>query len=169
MNMMVVTTIGCSLFFLVFGGYAVDLQLNQGIALDQIMKDAGPAGMISQVLHTLPLTQVVIPYFLFVMLIFQATTIDSNAYIISMIACKEVRSDQESPRWTRLFWCALLAVIGVAIMMVGGLSVVQLSSVATSVPIIVIIIILGLSLRKMLKEDFGQETKVQVVDYPEED
>ncbi|MBC2725887.1 BCCT family transporter, partial [Desulfosporosinus sp.] len=82
---------------------------------------------------------------------------------------KEVRNDQESPRWTRLFWCSLLAVIGVAIMMVGGLPVVQLSSVATSVPIIFIIIILGLSLRKWLKEDFGQETKVQVVDYPEED
>nr|WP_242876165.1 BCCT family transporter [Desulfosporosinus hippei] len=168
-NMMVVTSIGCSLFFLVFGGYTVDLQINQGMALDQIMKDAGPAGMISAVLHTLPLTQIVIPYFLFVMLIFQATTIDSNAFIISMISCKEVRNDQESPLWTRLFWCVLLAVIGVAIMMVGGLSVVQLSSVATSIPIIAIIVILSLSLLKWLKEDFGAEDKVQVVDYPEED
>ena len=169
LNMMVVTTIGCSLFFLVFGGYAVDLLLNQGIAIDKTMAEGGPGAMITQVLNTLPFTGIVIPYFLFVMLIFQATTIDSNAYIISMISSKEIRNDQESPRWTRLFWCALLAVIGVAIMMVGGLPVVQLSSVATSVPIIFIIIILGLSLRKWLKEDFGQETKEQVVDYPEED
>nr|WP_243454624.1 BCCT family transporter [Desulfosporosinus fructosivorans] len=169
LNMMVVTSIGCSLFFLVFGGYAVNLQLNLGVALDMTMKDAGAGAMISQLLHTLPGAVIVIPYFLFVMLIFQATTIDTNAYIISSISCKEVRSDQESPQWTRLFWCALLAVIGLAIMMVGGLPVIQLSSVATSVPIIVIIIILSMSLLKWLKEDFGKEDVIQVVDYPEED
>ncbi|ACL22903.1 BCCT family transporter [Desulfitobacterium hafniense] len=168
-NMMIVTTIGCSLFFLVFGGYAVDLQLNQGVALDQTLAEFGGGAMITQVLNTLPLTAIVIPYFLFVMLIFQATTIDSNAYIISMIACKEVKNDQESPRWTRLFWCSALAVIGVAIMTVGGLPVVQLSSVATSVPTIIIIVILGMSLCKWLKEDFGKEKEVQVIDYPEED
>ncbi|WP_035249879.1 BCCT family transporter [Desulfitobacterium hafniense] len=168
-NMMIVTTIGCSLFFLVFGGYAVDLQLNQGIALDQTLAEFGGGAVIAQVLNTLPLAVVVIPYFLFVMLIFQATTIDSNAYIISMIGCKEVKKDQESPRWTRLFWCSALAVIGVAIMTVGGLPVVQLSSVATSVPTIIIIVILGMSLCKWLKEDFGKEKEVQVIDYPEED
>jgi len=168
-NMMVVTTIGCSLFFLVFGTYAVNLQLNQGIALDATLAEFGAGAMISQVLNTLPIAGIVIPYFLFVMLIFQATTIDSNAFIISMISCKEIKNDQESPRWARLFWCSLLAVIGVAIMTVGGLPVVQLSSVATGVPIIFIIIILGLSVRKWLNEDFGGENKMQVVDYPEED
>lgn len=171
LNMMVATTIGCSLFFLVFGSYTVDLQLNQGIALDVVLAESGAGAMIVEVLKTLPLTVIVIPYFLFVMLIFQATTIDSNAFIISMIACKEVKNNQESPRWSRLFWCGLLAVIGVAIMTVGGLPVVQLSSVATSVPIIFIIIILALSLRKWLNEDFGDavKSKILISDYTGEE
>lgn len=169
LNMMVVTSVGCSLFFMVFGGYAVDMQLNQGMGLNIILAESGAGAMIGEILGTLPIPAILFPYFLLVMVIFQATTIDSNAYMISMIACKEVKSSQDSPRWSRLFWCFFIVAIGIAIMMVGGLSAVQLSSVATSIPTMVIIIILGISLVKMLHKDFPIESKTMAVDYQEEE
>ncbi len=169
LNMMVVTSVGCSLFFMVFGGYAADLQLNQGMGLNTILAESGAGAMIGEILGTLPIPAILFPYFLLVMVIFQATTIDSNAYMISMIACKEVKSSQDSPRWSRLFWCFFIVAIGIAIMMVGGLSAVQLSSVATSIPTMVIIIILGISLVKMLHKDFPIESKTMTVDYQEEE
>jgi BCCT family betaine/carnitine transporter len=166
-NMTFTTTLGCSLFFMVFGGYVVDLQLNKGMELDAILASAGGGKMIVAVLETLPLSGLIIPFFVLVMLIFQATTIDSNAYTIAMISCDEIKYTQEPPRWIRLFWCILLCVIGIAIMMVGGLQIVQLSSVATSVPIVFILVILMLSVMKWLKEDFGDQTapKVLTIDY----
>lgn len=162
-NMVFTTTLGCSIFFLVFGGYAVDLQLNQGVALDVVLAESGGGAMIVEVLKTLPLTKIVIPFFLLVMLIFQATTIDSNAYIIAMIACKEIRNVEQPPRWTRLFWGVFVTIVGIAIIMVGGLQVVQLSSVLTSVPIVFIILLLMMSLVKWLKEDFGEQVKPKML------
>ncbi len=154
-NMAFTTTLGCSIFFLVFGGYATHLQLTQGLELDVILTSIGGGAMIVTILETLPFSGIVIPFFVLVMLIFQATTIDSNAYTIAMISCDEIKYNQEPPRWTRVFWCFLLAVIGIAIISVGGLQIVQLSSVATSVPVVIIIVMLIISVMKMLKEDFG--------------
>ncbi|KUO53437.1 MAG: choline/carnitine/betaine transporter [Desulfitibacter sp. BRH_c19] len=169
LNMAFTTTLGCSIFFLVFGGYAVDLQLNQGLELDAVLAASGGGAMIVAVLESLPFSGIVIPFFVLVMLIFQATTIDSNAYTIAMISCNEIKYNQEPPRWARLFWCFLLCVIGIAIMSVGGLQIVQLSSVATSVPIVFIIVILMLSVMKWLKEDFGDAVgpKILTIDYTE--
>lgn len=170
LNMTFTTTLGCSVFFLVFGGYVVDLQLNKGMELDVILTTIGGGQMIVDVLESLPLSGLVIPFFILVMLIFQATTIDSNAYTISMITCDKIQYGQEPPRWIRLFWCVLLAVIGVAILVVGGLQVVQLSSVLTSVPVVFIIVILMISVLRWLKEDFGELTasKVLSIDIQEE-
>jgi len=169
-GMVFLTTLGCSIFFMVFGGYTVDLLLNQGVALDVVLAESGGAAAIVEVLKTLPLSKVILPFFLLVMFIFQATTIDSNAYIIASIACKEIKGTQQPPRWTRLLWGVLVSVAGLAVITVGGLQVVQLSSVLTSLPVVIIIMILMASVIKWVKEDFGKkELLIANYSYEEEE
>ena len=123
--------------------------------------------MIVAILDTLPFKSIVIPFFVLVMLIFQATSIDSNAYTMAMIGCKSIRDTQEPPKWSRLWWAGMLLFVTVALISVGGMTVVQLSSVLTSVPILFIIIILAFSTVKWLNEDFGERCKapILVADY----
>ncbi|KUO50816.1 MAG: choline/carnitine/betaine transporter [Desulfitibacter sp. BRH_c19] len=168
---MLVGTAACSIFYLTFGSYIVDLTLNKGVAMNEILSEMGGPAVVVEVLNRLPLSVVVIPVFLVLMLIFQATSFDSNAYTMAMIGCYRIQGKQEPPKWSRFFWAGMLLFVAVALMLVGGLQVVQLSSVLTSVPVLFILIILAISLVKSLKEDFGgtPEDKMLVLDYKVED
>lgn len=152
---MLVGTAACSVFYLTFGSYVVDLKLNKGVPMDEILANMGGPAVVVEVLNRLPLAVVIIPIFLVLMLIFQATSFDSNAYTMAMIGCYKIQDRQEPPKWSRFFWAVMLLFVAIALMLVGGLKVVQLSSVLTSVPVLFILIILAISLVKWLKEDFG--------------
>lgn len=156
LNMVFSATAGSALFYLVFGSYNVDLLLNQGIDLAQVLQEAGGPGVISVMLETLPYKSFIIPFFILVMAISQATGVDANAYTIANMSCREVRLGMEAPRWARVFWAMMLLFATVALMLVGGMEVVQLSSVLTAVPTIFISLILAISTVKWLKEDYRQ-------------
>ena len=163
--MVVVGTFGSSLFYLAFGGYASYLLLSVGIPLDVILKESGGPAMILVILKNLPLQWLFMPFFVIVMLIFQATSIDSNAYTMAMIGCKEIREGQEPPKWSRIFWAVMLLFVTLALLLVGGMEVVKLSSVLTSVPILFIVIILAISTVKWLREDFGVDQPLFTTKY----
>lgn len=161
-NMIITCTAGSALFYLVLGAYNVDLIMNKGMDLITILKQSGGPGVISATLQTLPLSGIVIPIFLVVMLISQATGVDAMAYTMSAMACTEIRDRQEPPRWSRIFWASLLLFATIALVLVGGMKAVQLSSVLTSVPVLFITIILTLSLVKWIREDFGDRLQTPV-------
>ncbi|MFZ5643760.1 MAG: BCCT family transporter [Bacillota bacterium] len=167
LTMLLAGTAGCSVFYLTFGSYVVDMTLNQGIQMAQILKEQGGPAIVVSLLNTLPLSILIIPVFLMLMIIFQATSFDSNAYTMAMIGCNKIKDAEEPPKWSRFWWAGMLFFVAVALMLVGGLKVVQLSSVLTSVPILFIMIILTISLMKWLKEDFGDIASRQllVIDY----
>lgn len=162
-NMIVTCTAGSAIFYLVLGSYSVDLIMNQGVNLGAILKESGGPGVISAVLNTLPFSSIVIPIFIVVMLISQATGTDAMAYTLAAMACFEIKDQEEPPKWSRIFWAAMLLLSTVALLLVGGMKVVQLSSVLTSVPVLFITIILALSLYKWLQEDFGEKLKPNIL------
>ncbi len=137
--------------------------MNQGIDLGKVLKESGGPGVIAVILQSLPLSSIVIPVFIVVMLISQATGVDAMAYTMSAMACYEIKDEQEPPKWSRIFWATMLLFATIGLLMVGGLKVVQLSSVLTSVPILFITIILALSLYKWIQEDFGEQLRPTVL------
>ncbi|OLS40089.1 BCCT family transporter [Bacillus sp. MRMR6] len=148
-------SLGSWLYFAVFGGYSMHLELNDILPVAQILNDSGGPAAIVEVLKTLPLSKLVLIFFVVLGFIFLATSLDSATYILSAIATKELKDQQEPARWHRLLWGAILAVMAVALMMIGGLGVVQTSSVIVSVPVIIIYILLTISLLRWLKQDYG--------------
>lgn len=164
LNMVLSATAGSALFYLVFGGYNVDQLLNKGVDLAKILRESGGPGVISAMLDTLPLKAVVVPFFIIVMAISQATGVDANAYTIANMSCFEIREGMEPPKWSRVFWAGMLLFATIALLLVGGMKVVQLSSVLTSVPVLFLTVILAVSTVKWLKEDFGDSIKPLVTD-----
>lgn len=163
LNMIITCTCCAALFYLIFGSYAVDMIMNQGIDLGKVLKESGGPGVIAAILQSLPLSSLVIPVFIVVMLISQATGVDAMAYTMSAMACYEIKDEQEPPKWSRIFWATMLLFATIGLLMVGGMKVVQLSSVLTSVPILFITIILALSLYKWIQEDFGEQLRPTVL------
>ncbi|WP_053365464.1 BCCT family transporter [Bacillus sp. FJAT-27245] len=148
-------SLGSWLYFAVFGGYAMHLQLNDILPISQILEDKGGPAAIVEVLKTLPFSKLVLIFFVVLGFIFLATSLDSATYILSAIATKKLEGQQEPARWHRLLWGGVLAVMAVALLMIGGLKVIQTSAVIVSAPVILIYLLLTISLVRWLKQDYG--------------
>lgn len=147
-------SIGSWIYFGIFGSYTLNLQLTGALdVISTLNENGGPAAIVS-VLKSLPLDFIVLPFFAILGFIFLATSLDSATYILSAIATKELVGDQEPARWHRMLWGAVLAVLAISLLMIGGLEVIQTSSVIVSVPVILLYLLLTVSLVRWLKQDF---------------
>ena len=153
-HMLLWGSIGGWTYFAVFGGYTMNLQLDNILPVKDILTDSGGPAAVVEILKSLPLSYIVLPFFVVLAVIFLSTSLDSATYILAAIATKEIKDGQEPARWHRMVWGAILAVLSVTLLLVGGLRVIQTSAVIVSVPIFVIYLLLIISFFKWLKQDF---------------
>lgn len=62
----------------------------------------------------------------------------------------------------------MLALIAVGLLYVAGLTIVQSSTIVTALPLLPILFILAISIRKHLKSDFGHMTAPDILTVPTE-
>ena len=148
-------SLGCVLFMSICGGYALHLELNGILPVSDIIdKEGNPAAVVA-IVSTLPGSTLAITIFTILSFIFLATTLDSVAYVLASITTKNLPGDEEPNRLNRLVWAFFLAFIAVGLLVVGGLTTVQSSSVVTSLPLIPVMFLLAVSTLRWLRSDFG--------------
>lgn len=152
-NVLTWGSVGSWLYFGVFGGYAMNLELSGKVNLTEILKEQSEPAVIVAVLNSLPLPIVVSVFFVILGFIFLATSLDSASYVIASVATKELRNGEEPARWHSMLWGILLSILAISLTVVGGLAVVQTSSVLVSVPVLVMYVLLSVSLIKWLKQN----------------
>jgi len=156
-------SVGCWAFFAIWGGYAIDLDVNQGANLQAVLSEGGIPATVVAVLNTLPGAELVLPLFTLLCFVFLATTVDSSAYMLASICTKEISGYQEPARWNRILWTLLLALVGVGLLSVGGLKAVQTSTILVALPMIPVLFIMAASLLRWAKEDFGEDLAPQAI------
>ena len=147
--------LGTWLVLAVMGGYSLYLESTGGLNVSEILTDQGMSYVNALVIQTLPFGNFTLVIFIILSVIFSATTIDSSAYVISSICAKNLPSNEEPRRWSRVAWAILLAVITAGILQSGALNTVLSITVLSSVPLIPIMILLCISLVRWLNQDFG--------------
>jgi BCCT family betaine/carnitine transporter len=152
-NVLLWGSLGSWLYFAVFGGYAMNLELTGELSLTTILNEQGGPAVIVAVLNTLPFAPFVLIFFTILGFIYLATSLDSATYVIAIIATSELKSGEEPARWHRLLWGIVLSAMAIGLTVVGGLNVIQTSSVLVSVPVLIMYILLTASLIKWLKQD----------------
>ncbi|MDT8862913.1 BCCT family transporter [Alkalihalobacillus sp. MEB130] len=152
-NVLLWGSLGSWLYFGVFGGYAMDLQLTGKLNLAQIQAEQGDTSVIVAVLNSLPMPVLVSVFFLILGFVFLATSLDSASYVIASVATKNLSENGEPARWHRLMWGILLSTLAISLTIAGGLSVVQTSSVLVAVPVLIMYVLMTISLLKWLKQD----------------
>lgn len=152
-------SLGCWVFFAVWGGYALNLQVSGALDVGAILSERGIPAAVGAILGTLPLGGLVIAVFILLCFIFLATTLDSAAYVLASVTSRKLSGYQEPRRSIRVIWALILAGVGVALIQLGGLKPVQTSTIVVALPLIPVLLLLTLSLMRWLKEDFG--TQVQ--------
>jgi len=167
-NMLLWGSLGAALFFIIFGDYALYLDINGILDVTGIMANESPHEAIVQVFLTLPYGDFALMLFAFVAVIFVATTYDSASYTLASVASDHLTEGTEPARWHRLFWAFGIGILPCALMFIdGGVQVMLSTTIVVSLPLLFIGVLMASSLLKMLKEDYdklGVSRKVLVGD-----
>jgi BCCT family betaine/carnitine transporter len=149
--------------YTVLASYGAHLNINNIIDISGMLKESGQPTTIITILQTLPVSGLVLVVFTVLCFVFLATTLDSSAFILASVCSLDIKGNEEPALWHRMFWALMLSLVAVALMLVGGLKPVQLSSVIVAVPLMIVMGIMFMSLLNWLKNDFGEETQVKIL------
>ena len=146
-------TLGCALVFVILGNYGLYLQISGTFDVISYLQNFGANATIFKILGMLKMGKVVIFLFTIGAIIFASTTFDSISYIIASCTVEHLDENQEPPRWSRLFWAILLALIpSIFILIDGPLETIQSSTNITVIPGIILMCLLTWSFFKMAEE-----------------
>lgn len=144
--------VGCALFFIVLGNYALSLQLSGEYAVVNQALEVSPSSAIAGIIELLPLGRFWLLYLAVIGLIFMATTYDSASYTLAAGATRSLTEHQHPARWHRVFWALALGLLPLCLLFIGGLRELQTASLVASLPLLIIYLILALSVKRMLTE-----------------
>ena len=147
-------TLGCVLFFGIFGNYAVYLQISGQFNVVDFLNKHSTEATIIEVMHQLPFGSLIIVLFLISAFLFLATTFDSGSYILAAASQKKVIG--EPLKANRLFWAFALCLLPFSLMLVGGeraLEVLKTASLLASVPLLFIFTFMMISFIITLNKD----------------
>ena len=151
---------GCWIFFAILGNTSMYFDLNGVVPVTAILAEFGAPEAIVATISALPLGTVVLIVFVVLAFVFGATTLDSSAFTLASVATEEQDDATVEPaRWHRLFWAFVLAGVSLSLMYLGGLKPLQTASIVVALPLMGVLIIMTLSFKKWLEEDYGDQTK----------
>ncbi len=160
-GMLIFGSLGCWVFYVVFGNYSLFLQLSGEIDFVNITNTIGGDVAIVSALETLPMPTLVITAFSIMSIIFAATTYDSASYTLASGATLHLRAGDDPARWHRVFWAFALAVMPITLLFIGkfagnpgaALRVLQVCLLVASLPILVVGVLSTVSLVRTLRAD----------------
>jgi BCCT family betaine/carnitine transporter len=145
-------SLGCMIFFVVLGNYALSLQLDGTYAVIDQAIEKSPSSAIAGIIALLPAGRIWLVFIALIGLIFMATTYDSASYTIAAGTTKRLSASQHPDRWQRVFWAVALGVLPISLLFVGGLRELQTASLVASLPLLVIYLLLAVSIMRSLRE-----------------
>jgi BCCT family betaine/carnitine transporter len=145
-------SLGCALFFVVLGNYALFMELEGNYPVVAKAVQASPASAIAGLVALLPIGGFWLFFVAVVGLIFMATTYDSASYTLAAGATKSLARNEHPATWHRVFWALALGFLPISLLFIGGLRELQTASLVASLPLLGIYVMLFVSTMRMLKE-----------------
>ncbi|MGO4910505.1 BCCT family transporter [Pseudorhodobacter sp. W20_MBD10_FR17] len=152
-GMLVFGTAGCTLFYVVLGGYSIDQQINGLTPMVDLVNNDGVAPAIIEMFKSLPMSGLVLVMVAISGIVMLATTFDSAAYVMACASTKELDEGMEPARSNRLFWCGAIAILPIALLFLGGLKTMQTAVVLVGLPIMVILVFMMVTTVRFMKQD----------------
>ena len=149
-------SLGCTLFFIILGNYALFLETSGAYPVVQEVMEVSPSAAIISIINLLPWGSFWLAYLAVIGLIFIATTYDSASYTLAAGATKSLGEHDHPARWHRIFWAVALGILPICLLFLGGLRVLQTASVVASIPLLLVYLLLAVSAVKTLREAYGK-------------
>jgi len=142
----------------IFGNSALDLVINHGMtALGQAAID-DPSKVLYLVLQNYPWSKTVIAVTVFISFVFFVTSADSGTVVLSTLSAKGGNPDEDGPKWLRVFWGVMTALITSGLLFSGSIDALKSAVVLTSLPFSLILLLMMWGLHKA----FHMESQRQI-------
>ncbi|MEM7077366.1 MAG: BCCT family transporter [Pseudomonadota bacterium] len=145
-------TLGCAVFFVVLGNYAVNLQVSDGLDVLAMLDVSGAPQTIVAILKTMPMAPLVLLIFLVLCVVFVATSYDSASYTLATAVTTELPEEVDPTRSMRIFWAILLGILPITLVYMGGLRPLQSAVTLASVPLLVVMFLMSYALWRALQQ-----------------
>ena len=139
----------CFLWFAVFGGAALHLQLN-GLRDVATAVNDNVATALFDMLEAFPLTGLVSFVGVLLLITFFVTSSDSGSLVVDHLTSG---GKLDSPKPQRVFWALMEGLVAIVLLLGGGLSALQTAAVATGLPFSLILLLMCWSLKKVFDEE----------------
>ncbi len=130
-----------------------------GTALHQLLVDGyqGVAGAVPELalfkmLEGLPFGKIVSGASLFLIAIFFVTSADSGSLVVDTITAG---GKMDSPVIQRVFWCVLVGLVAIVLLLGGGINSLQALVISVGLPFCIVLLFMCASLYKGLREEVG--------------
>lgn len=150
-------SVGCMSVFWVLGNYGLKLQFSGSLDLSGIYNNIGSTQAVVEVINSLPFNNIISVVMILLYFVFLATCIDSGSFTMGCIASKDIQDGQQPSKLNRATWAITIALLGIAVLRLGGgLQAIQTIVIIVGLPSTILLILLGVTLVKWLKEDYPQ-------------
>lgn len=138
-----------------FGGTALNMIMEQGIAqlADAVAADTAVA--LFQFLEYLPLSSITALIATLLVITFFVTSADSGSLVVDRLTSG---GEGHSPTWQRVFWAVVQGVLAAALLIAGGLAALQSATIASAFPFAVIMVLMAWGLLRSLRIDVAKHS-----------
>ena len=144
-------SLGCSLFFVILGNYALELELSGKYSVVDHVNELGQSSAIAAIIELLPLGSLLVALLAIIGVIFAATTYDSASYTLAASSCKQLEACEDPKKMLRMYWAIFLGLLPSALLFIGGLETIKTATIMASFPILFIYGVMMISIMRMLK------------------
>jgi choline/glycine/proline betaine transport protein len=141
-----------------FGNTAIDFILNGGQETIATVVGENASVALFVFLQQFPFSDIFIVVAIAMIIVFFVTSCDSGAMVVDML-CSYGNND--TPKWQRIFWAALVGVVAAVLMASGGLNALQTMTIAAAFPFAIILLISLVSLVKALRVEHLKRESLQ--------
>ena len=163
-NMLISGPLGLFLFFGVIGGYQQSLRIKGIIDIPNMLATGQGENIATATLNSLPLSKIVMVVYLFVIVLFLATTLDAASFTLSSTVSKKLKATDEPNPFLKLIWCLVLVALPIAISFIGtDINTIKSIVLSTGLPLVVILVIIYHGFLRELFADFGNMTRADII------
>ncbi len=125
-----------NMWFSILGGSGIFYELTNPGVISGPLAERGLPSCLLAIGGQLPLSSIIVPLLLILVILFLATTGTGITYTIAMT----VTGDETPDKFTRVFWCVAMCAAAAVLVKIGGVGALQNFIVVTAVPVSLICI-----------------------------
>lgn len=164
MNMLISGSTGLICFFGIVGGYQQNLRVKGVLDVPGMLANGQGENIALETLKSLPMSSIITIIYLFVIVLFLATTLDAVSFTLSSTVSKNLGKNEEPRKGLKFAWCIILCAIPIAISYVGtDIDTIKSIVLLAGFPLV---LILGIIYKGFLGEMFKQyrgKTRVEII------